>query len=101
LGPADVHISLGLIHTAALALSVSDLARFNDYCAAMKAERPLVADESVDVMLSNCVLNLVRPEDKGQLFEPIASRPSGVILHWTHLLPLDLRCTRARKHKDH
>ena len=38
----------------------------------MKAERPFVADESVDVMLSNCVLNLVRPEDKGQLFEPIA-----------------------------
>ena len=48
--------------------SASDLARFNDYCASIKAERPLVADESVDLVLSNCVLNLVRPEDKEQLF---------------------------------
>jgi ubiquinone/menaquinone biosynthesis C-methylase UbiE len=29
---------------------------------------PLLADKSVDVVLSNCVLNLVRPEDKEQLF---------------------------------
>lgn len=51
--------------------SVSDLARLNDYCAVIKAERPLVADESVDLVLSNCVLNLVRQEDKEQLFEEI------------------------------
>src|SRR5574341_264814 len=49
--------------------SASDLAQFNDYCAVITAERPLVADESVDLVLSNCVLNLVRPEDKEQLFE--------------------------------
>ena|SRR5258708_4481099 len=49
--------------------SVADLARFNDYCASIKAERPLVADESIDLVLSNCVLNLVRPEDKEQLFK--------------------------------
>jgi ubiquinone/menaquinone biosynthesis C-methylase UbiE len=49
--------------------SVAELARFNDYCAMIKAERPLVADESVDLVLSNCVLNLVRSEDKEQLFE--------------------------------
>ena len=30
--------------------------------------RPMVADESVDIIISNCVLNLVRPEDKPQLF---------------------------------
>lgn len=35
----------------------------------MKAERPLVPDESVEVVLSNCVLNLVRSEDKEQVFE--------------------------------
>lgn len=29
---------------------------------------PLLAEKSVDVVLSNCVLNLVRPEDKNQLF---------------------------------
>ncbi len=49
--------------------SAADLARFNDYCAMIKAERPLVADESIDLLLSNCVLNLVRSEDKEQLFE--------------------------------
>ena len=51
--------------------SASDLARFNDYCAVIKAEHPLVADESIDLVLSNCVLNLVRPEDKEQLFKEI------------------------------
>jgi SAM-dependent methyltransferase len=49
--------------------SASDLARLNGYCARIRAERPLVGDESVDLVLSNCVLNLVRPEDKEQLFE--------------------------------
>jgi arsenite methyltransferase len=29
---------------------------------------PLVTNESVDIVISNCVLNLVRPEDKKQLF---------------------------------
>ncbi len=33
--------------------------------------RPIVADESVDLVLSNCVLNLVRPEDKAALFAEI------------------------------
>jgi arsenite methyltransferase len=48
--------------------SVSDLARFNAYCSSIRTERPLVAEESIDIVLSNCVLNLVRPEDKEQLF---------------------------------
>ena len=33
-----------------------------------RREQPLIADESIDVIVSNCVLNLVRPEDKKQLF---------------------------------
>ena len=36
-----------------------------------KREQPLVATESIDVVVSNCVLNLVRPEDKDQLFGEI------------------------------
>lgn len=32
---------------------------------------PIVADASVDVVISNCVLNLVRPEDKRRLFGEI------------------------------
>jgi arsenite methyltransferase len=49
--------------------SVSDLRRFHEYCDAIKAHSPLVANESVDLVVSNCVLNLVRHEDKEQLFE--------------------------------
>ncbi|MCA1635707.1 MAG: methyltransferase domain-containing protein [Acidobacteria bacterium] len=48
--------------------STDDLARFEAYCARIREEQPLVCDESIDVVLSNCVLNLVRPEDKEQLF---------------------------------
>jgi len=51
--------------------SASDLARFNAYCSSIKNERPLVMDESIDVVLSSCVLNLVRPEDKEQLFNEV------------------------------
>ena len=30
--------------------------------------KPLIADGSIDTVISNCVLNLVKPEDKPQLF---------------------------------
>ncbi len=48
--------------------AVADLARFEQFEHQIRREQPLVADESVDVIVSNCVLNLVRPEDKKQLF---------------------------------
>jgi ubiquinone/menaquinone biosynthesis C-methylase UbiE len=48
--------------------SVADLARFEDYRTKVRRELPLVADDSIDVIVSNCVLNLVRPEDKQVLF---------------------------------
>ena len=68
----DLRLDLALVDSylaESAVASASDLARFNDYCAVIKADRPLVADESIDLVLSNCVLNLVRPEDKKQLFE--------------------------------
>jgi ubiquinone/menaquinone biosynthesis C-methylase UbiE len=34
----------------------------------LRETSPLVAGESIDVIVSNCVLNLVRPEDRRQLF---------------------------------
>ncbi|MGI9591723.1 MAG: methyltransferase domain-containing protein [Myxococcota bacterium] len=37
----------------------------------LRREQPQVADESVDLVVSNCVLNLVRPEDKSQLIGEI------------------------------
>ena len=50
------------------ASSVADLSRLEDFQNKIRREQPLVADESVDVIVSNCVLNLVRPEDKKYLF---------------------------------
>lgn len=37
----------------------------------LRRERPLVADESIDVVVSNCVLNLVDPAGKPTLFAEI------------------------------
>ncbi|HEX6770309.1 MAG TPA: methyltransferase domain-containing protein, partial [Candidatus Binatia bacterium] len=48
--------------------SVTDLAKLEEYQSRIRCEQPLIADDSIDVIVSNCVLNLVRPEDKQQLF---------------------------------
>jgi arsenite methyltransferase len=48
--------------------SVGDLAKLEQFEKSLRADQPLIADESIDVIVSNCVLNLVRPEDKKQLF---------------------------------
>lgn len=51
--------------------TLPDLNALEDYKQQLRRERPLVADDSIDVVLSNCVLNLVRSEDKEQLFAEI------------------------------
>jgi len=51
--------------------SSDDLRRFEEFQARLRQGAPLIADESVDVIISNCVLNLVREEDRGQLFREI------------------------------
>jgi arsenite methyltransferase len=48
-----------------------DLAGLEARVAEERRLRPMVADDSVDVVISNCVLNLVRPEDRGELFAEI------------------------------
>ncbi|MGH7208818.1 MAG: methyltransferase domain-containing protein [Nitrospiraceae bacterium] len=48
--------------------SISDLLKLRKFEEKISREQPLVADDSADVIVSNCVLNLVRPEDKQQLF---------------------------------
>ena len=48
--------------------SVADLANFEEFATNVRRELPLIPDASIDVIVSNCVLNLVRPEDKKQLF---------------------------------
>ena len=48
--------------------SVADLGTLEAYENRIRSEQPLIADESIDVIVSNCVLNLVRPQDKNILF---------------------------------
>lgn len=48
--------------------SLSDLHKLQEFEEKISHEQPLVADNSIDVIVSNCVLNLVRPEDKRRLF---------------------------------
>ena len=49
--------------------SIESLRDHEAFVAAQKIEKPLVGDSSIDVVLSNCVLNLVRPEDKDTMFK--------------------------------
>ena len=51
--------------------TASEMVRFEHFQAEQRASHPLVASESVDVVVSNCVLNLVRAEDKAALFGEI------------------------------
>lgn len=50
---------------------IESLGRFEKECDRLRREQPLIPDGSVDVVVSNCVLNLVRPQDKQQLFAEI------------------------------
>ncbi len=59
----DANLSTNPIKTA------NDLFAYESFVTEIKIEKPLVADDSVDVILSNCVLNLVKPEDKEQMFQ--------------------------------
>jgi len=67
----DLRTNLGLVDqylNANPVRSVGDLAALEEFENTLRREQPLIADESIDVIVSNCVLNLVRPEDKKQLF---------------------------------
>ncbi len=37
----------------------------------LRSKRPLVASDSVDCVVSNCVLNLVQPQDRQQLYQEV------------------------------
>jgi ubiquinone/menaquinone biosynthesis C-methylase UbiE len=47
---------------------VEDLSGLQEFEETIARRDPLVPDDSIDVVVSNCVLNLVRPEDKRRLF---------------------------------
>ncbi|MDJ0636346.1 MAG: methyltransferase domain-containing protein [Xenococcaceae cyanobacterium MO_188.B29] len=51
--------------------SIEEVSNYETECDRLRSQEPLIADNSVDVVISNCVLNLVRPQDKQQLFAEI------------------------------
>jgi SAM-dependent methyltransferase len=51
--------------------SEAELVALEAATAELRRTRPLIADGSIDVVVSNCVLNLVTPEDKGALFREL------------------------------
>jgi ubiquinone/menaquinone biosynthesis C-methylase UbiE len=92
LGFANVEFRCGMIQDLRLDLDVlaDELARnpvcdqqswlsLRDIEDRLRRERPMIADESVDCIVSNCVLNLVRPHDRQQLFGELhrVLRPNG------------------------
>lgn len=84
LGYANVEFRKGKIQDLALDLekldgwleknpvqTAADISRLESAMARFRTEQPLISDNSIDVVVSNCVLNLVRPEDKQNLFSEI------------------------------
>ena len=51
--------------------TVQQMMELEAECDRLRRETPLIATDTVDVVVSNCVLNLVKPEDKEQLFAEI------------------------------
>jgi len=49
----------------------ADLQKFESMLHSLRKECPMIADNSIDVVVSNCVLNLVDPSEKEQLFREI------------------------------
>ncbi|MGH8553174.1 MAG: methyltransferase domain-containing protein, partial [Methylococcales bacterium] len=60
-------------------LNSTDLARFNAWKSEQRTRFPLIADNSVDLVVSNCVLNLVDEADKRSLLDEIfrVTKPGG------------------------
>ena len=51
--------------------SIEQLDELEKECDRLRSQTPMIADNTTDVVVSNCVLNLVHPEDKKQLFKEI------------------------------
>ncbi|MFQ5534631.1 MAG: methyltransferase domain-containing protein [Sphingomonadales bacterium] len=61
--------------------SVQDYQKLEQEITRLGKESPMIADDSIDVIVSNCVLNLVSDEEKLQLFEEMyrVLKPGGRI----------------------
>jgi SAM-dependent methyltransferase len=70
----DLALDLEKLDAELKARPISDANAFlraGELAAELRVRHPLVADDSVDVVVSNCVLNLVEGRAKRQLFEEI------------------------------
>ncbi|MDQ3624449.1 MAG: methyltransferase domain-containing protein [Verrucomicrobiota bacterium] len=70
----DLALDLERLDTELKARPIADAASFlkaDDLAEELRIKHPLVASDSVDVVVSNCVLNLVEPKAKRQLFGEI------------------------------
>lgn len=80
----DMRTDLEALATALAKKPVGDLARYLEVEQEIRrtaAEQPLVPDGSVDLIVSNCVINLVRTEEKARVFHEMfrVLRPGGRI----------------------
>lgn len=48
--------------------TIDDVLAYEAYCQQLRQDEPLIADDSVDAIVSNCVLNLVDTQQKTRLF---------------------------------
>jgi len=84
IGYANVEFRRGRIQDLALDLElldrklkenpITDAASFlaaDELAEELRLKRPLIASDSIDVVVSSCVLNLVEPKSKPQLFDEI------------------------------
>ena len=70
----DLTLDLDLLEEDLMANPVADVEGLLEIQArsdALRRSRPLVADDSIDVVVSNCVLNLVDNRQKAELFQEI------------------------------
>src|SRR5437867_3603932 len=70
----DLALDLELLDRELEAHPISGAAAFlaaDELAEELRATHPLVDDDSVDIVVSNCVLNLVEPKSKRQLFAEI------------------------------
>lgn len=59
--------------------SANDLARLEAECDRLRRDEPMIPDDSIDLIVSNCVLNLVDTNQKAKLFTELHRllRPGG------------------------
>lgn len=70
----DLKLPLDLLQTWLANNPITSIEQISHYEAEgdrLRRESPLIPDNSVDLVISNCVLNLVKPSDKQQLFQEI------------------------------